>query len=151
MARVERQITTFAQPERVWEILADLETVERWNPSVAWATCGHPPTGLGARRTCALRPLGQIDEIVSVWEPRARIGFAIGPHGAVRSAETEIALRERSGGTQIVAIADYHLSFGPLGPAVDRVVVRRQMARMLDASLSGLKDYVERPTAKEWQ
>jgi hypothetical protein len=46
-------------------------------------------------------------------------------------------------GTRVTATADYHLAFGPIGPVIDRIAVKRQMARMLEQSLAGLKEHME--------
>ena len=53
------------------------------------------------------------------------------------------ANRQHAGGTQVAATADYHLAFGPLGPVIDRISVKRQMAQMLDDALAGLKEHIE--------
>jgi hypothetical protein len=52
-------------------------------------------------------------------------------------------LTETPHGTRVTAEADYHVAFGPLGPVIDRIAVKRQMARMLDDALAGLKDNME--------
>ena len=54
-----------------------------------------------------------------------------------------MALTATAEGTRVTATADYHPAFGPLGPVVDRVAMQRQMTRMLDAALAGLKEHVE--------
>ena len=143
MAQIERTIEISADRDAVWATVADLENVADWNPNISSATCGEGLAGLGATRTCHLSQGGHIDEVVSEWDDGHRLAFAIGSHGGIRSADMAMALASAGEATRVTAVADYHLAFGPLGPVIDRIVVKRQMARMLDAALVGLKEHVE--------
>ena len=157
MSHLERSIEINAEREAVWVIVADLGAVAEWNPGVVAADCGGATSGVGATRTCHLAPAGRLDEVVTEWIEGEQIWFAIGSRGAIRSADMGLVLDETlppaavadagplgpRPSTQVTAIVDYHLAFGPLGPVIDRLTVRRLMARMLDASLTGLKNHVE--------
>ena len=147
MAHIKRTIEITADRQAVWSVLADLEDVARWNPNICAVELrdGQEP-GMGTGRTCHLTNGGHIDETIAVWEPGQRLQFAIGSHGGIRSADMAMQLTETAAGTQVEAIADYHVAFGPLGPVIDRLAVKRQMARMLDAGLAGLKEHVENQT-----
>ncbi len=125
-------------------MISDLEAVADWNPGVVEAVCGEPATGPGAQRTCRLSPVGTLHEVVSEWEPERALWFAVGRHGAIRSADLGLELTARDADrTTVRAVADYHLAFGPLGPVIDHLTVRRSFGRMLDQSLAGLKAHVE--------
>jgi hypothetical protein len=143
MSRIERTIDVSAGVDLVWATVSDLPRVTDWNPNVAAAACEGPVGGVGATRTCDLMPRGRIDEVVARWEPGKEIWFAIGSHGGVRSADMGIVLTPGSASTTVTAVTDYHLAFGPLGPVVDRLTMRRAMTRMMDASLQGLKEHIE--------
>ena len=146
MARITRTIEISAERPTVWAAVADLEGVADWNPNVAAAECPGNVAGVGAVRRCSLRGGGTIDEVVSEWQDGTRLRFAIGNHGGIRSADMGFDLAEDAVGTRATAVADYHLAFGPLGPVLDRMVVRHQMTRMLDAALAGLKNTIEATT-----
>jgi hypothetical protein len=143
MVHIERDIKISADRALVWEVIADLESVAAWNPNVSGATCDNGPRGLGTARTCHLAQGGHIDEVVSEWDAGYGVQFAIGRHGGIRSADMGMVVSTSGGGTQVTAIADYHLAFGPLGPVIDRISVKRQMAEMLDEALAGLKEHIE--------
>jgi uncharacterized protein YndB with AHSA1/START domain len=143
MTRIARKIEITTDPPAVWATIADLEHVAGWNPNVESATCTAGAAGLGTARTCRLSGGGHIDEVVSEWEEGTRLWFAIGNHGGIRSADMGFHLTETPHGTRVTAEADYHVAFGPLGPVIDRIAVKRQMARMLDDALAGLKDNME--------
>lgn len=141
--RIERTIEISAERSAVWRVLADLENVADWNPTVVSVSCGSGPAGLGSTRTCSFAFGGHIDEVVSEWEPGHRLQFAVGSHGGIRSADMATVLADSPGGTRTMATVDYHLAFGPLGPVIDRIAVRRQIGRMLEVSLAGLREHVE--------
>ena len=143
MAQIETTIEISADSGAVWSAIADLEGVADWNPNVAAASCSSDSTGLGATRTCHLAQGGRIDEVVCEWDDGRRLQFAIGSHGGIRSADMGIDIMPTAGGTQVTATADYHLAFGPLGPVIDRLAVKRQITRMLATALAGLKEHVE--------
>ena len=142
MSRIERSIEIAARRGAVWSTIADLESVAAWNPNVKAATCGPVARGTGATRTCELA-LGRVDEVVSDWVDGEQLWFAIGNHGAIRSADMGLVLSPSATGTTVTAIADYHVAFGPLGAVIDRITMKRLMARMLDTSLAGLKRHLE--------
>lgn len=145
MAHIKRSIEIQSDRLSVWTAIAALGDVASWNPNIrAIDFDAGAEVGVGTARTCYLAQGGHIDEIVSDWEPGTRLQFAIGSHGGIRSADMAMELMDTPGGTTTVtAVADYHVAFGPLGPVIDRIAVKRQMARMLDAALDGLKEHVE--------
>ena len=143
MTQIETTIEISADADTVWAAIADLNGVADWNPNVAAASCSSDSAGLGSTRTCQLAHGGQIDEVVSEWDDGRRLQFAIGSHGGIRSADMGLDVTPTASGTRVTATADYHLAFGPLGPVIDRIAVNRQMTRMLDSSLAGLKEHVE--------
>ena len=145
MAHLKRSIQISADRHSVWTAIAALEEVTTWNPNISAVEYDSPgEPGVGTIRTCHLTDGGHIDETISVWEPGSRLQFAIGSHGGIRSADMAMELVEAPDGTSVTAVADYHVAFGPLGPVIDRIAVKRQMSRMLDTALEGLKEHVEK-------
>ncbi len=149
MSRMTRQIEVAADPRTVWSVVGDLESVSVWNPNVKSATCGASAQGLGATRRCELAPRGHIDEVVSEWIDGREVWFALGSHGAIRSADMGTVLTPSANGTIVEAIAEYHLAFGPLGPVIDKLTMKRMMANMLDSGLAGLKQHVEQQGSED--
>ena len=143
MSRIARTTTISADRATVWAAIADLEHVADWNPNVAAASCAAATSGIGAVRQCHLSGGGAIHEVVSAWEVETRLRLAIGSHGAIRSADMGFDLAVAREGTTVTALADYHLAFGPVGPVIDHLAVKRQMTRMLDVALAGLKNTIE--------
>ncbi|MGI9658144.1 MAG: SRPBCC family protein [Gaiellaceae bacterium] len=147
MSRIERSIEIAASQDAVWSTIARLDAVATWNPNVKTAACGQVASGTGATRTCQLA-LGHVDEVVSEWVDGEQLWFAIGSHGAIRSADMGLVLRPSGAGTTVTAIADYHVALGPLGAVINQISMKRLMARMLDTSLAGLKRHLETANAE---
>lgn len=143
MSHVERDIEIHADATEVWAVVADLDFVGDWNPNVVSATTSDGPFGLGTTRSCEFLPSGRIDEVVSAWEPERLVEFNVGRHGGIRHARMAMRLDPAANGTRVTAVSDYELAFGPLGPVMDRLMVQRQLGRMLEHSLDGLKQHVE--------
>lgn len=153
MAHIEQTIEIQAGRQHVWNVVSRLRAVSEWNPNIESATCEQLPggPGVGATRTCYMSRGGHIDEVVSEWDEGRRIQFAIGNHGGIRSADMGLVLADTADGTSVTAIADYHIAYGPLGPVIDRLAVKRQMARMLTDALTGLKEHVQNQKTEETQ
>ena len=72
-AVAEREVG--ATPDRVFEVLADAPSWERWFPNMKrcrWLT--EPPHGVGSRRRVRVGPLEVTEEFV-LWEPGQVWGF----------------------------------------------------------------------------
>lgn len=143
MSHIARDIEIDATPTEVWAVVADLDFVPDWNPNVVAAVCSDGPFGVGTTRTCEFTPSGHIDEVVTAWEPERLLECEVGRHGGIREARMAIELAEQDTATRVTASMNYELAFGPLGPVMDRLVVQRQLGRMLLRSLDGLKQHVE--------
>jgi len=143
MSLIERQIAIDAPRSEVWAVVSDLEGAPSWNPSILEARCQQLKSGLGAKRTCRLKPSGHIEETVTDWIEGKRIEMAIEHAGGVRSARMAIELKDDGTWTSVVTTTEYEPAFGPLGLVMDRLVLYRSMRQMMDRSLAGLKDHVE--------
>ena len=143
MTHIQRQISIDAPRSAVWSVVSDLEGAAGWNPTIVEAHCPESASGLGARRTCRLKPSGVIDETVTDWRVGERIEMLIGQSGGVRSARMAIELQDDGASTSVIATTDYQPAFGPLGLVMDRLVLYRSMRQMMDRSLAGLKTHLE--------
>ena len=144
MARTERRRRVDASQHRIWAVISDLENAAAWNPSIVSAACRPSNArGIGTRRTCFMEPSGRIDEEVTGWDEGRRIEMVVGRNGAIAGAVMSIEIAEDDEGAVVLATIDYRLAYGPLGPVMDVLMVHRQMGRMLERSLEGLKEHVE--------
>lgn len=150
MGSFSEQTIIEAPREQVWEVLAEIGSIERWNPGVkrSYATSAEPG-GEGATRHCDLqrangKPAGQLEERAFDW--REMEGFRIEITESslpFSSAVVSFSLADAGSGTRVAVSPEYALRYGPAGRLLDALVVRRQYAKGMRALLAGLKGYVE--------
>lgn len=151
MTRLSREILIGAARQAVWALISDIGNVAVWNPNVESSECESGAVRVGTIRVCELKRSGRIEEQVSGWIEGEELWFAISRHGAVRSAEIGLVLRDATTpgadrrATTVEAVADYHLAIGPIGPVIDPLTAERLLTETLDETLAGLKSHLERP------
>lgn len=150
MSSFAERTTIDASRERVWGVLAEIGSIQRWNPGVKRSySTSEGPGGEGATRHCDLqRPNGKsagtLEERAFDW--REGEGFKIEITASslpFDRAVISFSLTDTSQGTGVTVSPDYALRFGPLGALLDRAVVRRQYRKGIRGMLDGLKRYVE--------
>ncbi len=130
-----------AEPSTVWGLIADVTAVERWHPSVQTVDLlSERATGLGAARRCNFYDGTSVHEVVTEVEDGKRIRLALSEFSLpMKHFEAEIQLSEtRDGKTQVTFVADYEMKFGVLGKAMNALMVRGQMNKLLGSVLAGL-------------
>jgi Polyketide cyclase / dehydrase and lipid transport len=108
----ERHITVqrrmAASTGSVWALFADFPNLaSHWSGLRATRAIGDQTSGVGARRRVELKPIGSMDETVTVWEDGRRIDTQNQPSASVpfKHAESSLTLEPDDGGT--LATFDY--------------------------------------------
>lgn len=132
-------------PAAVWELLADLEAVASYNPGVrAAAVEGSQRSGVGAKRSCELRPKGRVLEQVTHWEEGHALGLEVIESDWPIHFMRWVTRVELSGtGTRITQALEYQVKFGPLGWLLDHLVMKRKLTSTLDAVFASLVKHAE--------
>ncbi len=147
MSTFREQIQINAKAERVWEILADIGGIARWNPGVqkSWVT-SKTSEGLGASRRCELDGKNYLLEDVIEWNPPQSLTMRITETNMpFKRADIHFALEERGQLTVVTVSPEYELKFGFLGSVLDSLFMRKTYAKGMRALLAGLKRQVEQP------
>ena len=131
--------------ESVWAQIADVTLVENWHPGVATADLlSTDPTGLGATRQCNFYDGSDVvEEIVELHDDhtmRVEIRDFDGPMKSFEATWSLIALE--SGATQITLTMNYEMKLNILGNAMDVLVVKRRMPKLLNKVLARLEHHV---------
>ena len=84
----ERHITVqrrmAAPTDSVWALLADFPNLaSHWNGLRGTKAIGSQTSGVGARRHVELKPIGSMDETVTIWEEGRRLGTENHPSASV--------------------------------------------------------------------
>ena len=129
----ERHITVRRQmaapPDSVWALLADFpDLATHWSGLRSTTAIGDRTSGVGARRHVELKPMGSMEEIVTIWEPGRRIGTRNHPSASVpfRRAESLLTLEPDAAGTAVTFDYRYVPRGGPVGritgPVIDKML-----------------------------
>ena len=128
----ERRITVqrrmAASPDSVWALFADFPNLaSHWSGLRATRAIGGQTSGVGARRHVELKPIGSMDETVTIWVEGRRIDTENHPSVSVpfNRAETTLTLEPDDEGT--LATFDYrYVPRGPIGrftgPLIDKML-----------------------------
>lgn len=113
----------------VWAWFADFPNLaSHWDGLRATRAVGTRTGGLGARRRVDLKPIGSMDETVTVWEDGRRIDTENRPSASVPFKQARSSLTLQPDGDGTLATFDYRYvpRGGPLGrltgPLVDRML-----------------------------
>ncbi len=145
MTQLTTEVHIDAPKEKVWEVLANLGDIYKWNPGVAsshWTS--EQKQGVGASRHCDLQnPSGTLEERAIEW--REGEGYTIDVYESSLPLKNtvEFAIKPEGAGTRVYVTVDYRLKYGPVGALLDVLFVRRQMQKGFDHLLAGLKYHVE--------
>jgi polyketide cyclase/dehydrase/lipid transport protein len=134
MTTIHHEIEAACPPERVWAVLADLEAVQHYNPTVRTAALkGTRRTGVGAERVCDLRPSGRVVERVTHWEDGRAVGLEVAESDwPIRFMRWVTRIEPKGAGSLITQDLEYAMKFGPVGWLLDNLVMRRKLRAALD-------------------
>jgi Polyketide cyclase / dehydrase and lipid transport len=129
----ERHITVqrrmAASTDSVWALFADFPNLAgHWTGVRTTRGIGDQTSGVGARRRVELKPIGSMDEIVTVWEEGRRIDTRNQPSPSVpfKHAESTLTLEPDDDGTLATFDYRYVPGGGPLGrltgPLIDKML-----------------------------
>ena len=145
MPSFSTKIRIAAPLAEVWQVLADLGSIDHWNPGVLHSK-GTPGdiAGVGAGRHCLLAGEKYIDEEVVDWQPGERLTMRIvATNLPLKSADVRFTLSDGGGATLVTVTPDYTVKYGNFGKFLDLLVVRRRYQRGMKVLLSGLKHHIE--------
>ena len=115
----------------VWALFADFPNLaSHWGGLRATRAIGAQIRGVGARRRVELKPIGAMDETVTVWEDGRRIDTRNQPSASVpiKHAASSLMLEPEGEGTLATFGYRYEPRGGPLGrltgPLIDRMLKR---------------------------
>lgn len=132
---------------KVWEILADIRSIDEWNPGVVRSRLiSEAKGGVGARRYCDIKSGNFLREEVIEWTPMERLTLRVFDTDLpFKRVDIQFSLKQRDDGTLVRVRPDYELKYGLLGTLLDLVMVRRQYTKGMRALLRGLKRHCEAP------
>jgi hypothetical protein len=142
--RVQRRMAV--PPDSVWTVIADFPNLaSHWNGLRASTAIDTQTRGIGARRRVQLRPIGRMDETVTVWEEGRRIDTENHPSLSVPFNRAETTFRLDPDGEGTMATFDYR--YVPRGGPIGRLT-GPWIDRMLTGTFTDMMDAVEEVAAQ---
>jgi len=124
---VQRHVA--APPASVWVVCGDFPNLaDHWDGIRASRPIGDQTSGVGARRTVDLKPVGSMVETITAWDEGRAVATANQPSALVpfKKAESRLTLEAAGDGTAITFDYRYVPRGGPLGrltgPVIDRML-----------------------------
>lgn len=149
MTKFSVSVKVDAPTEKVWEVLADLGSIYKWNPGVAHShSTSDAPGGEGATRHCDIQngkiKMGYLEERAFNWCEGE--GYTIDIYASTMPMKSSIVgfdIRPDGDGTIVTVTPEYNMKFGPLGLIMDTLMGRRMFKKGMRGLLAGLKYHVE--------
>lgn len=135
-----------ADVETVWNQIKDVALVENWHPAVKYTDLlSDKPTGLGATRRCNFYDgTDVVEEIIALDEESHSLTIEIREFNAPISkflSHWQVSSTP-SGATQITMTNEYEMKFSILGTALNVLVLKGKMPKLMSKVLSGLDAHI---------
>jgi uncharacterized protein YndB with AHSA1/START domain len=138
--------TTIAAPIKdVWDVLADISEIYKWNPGVFDSHLTSETTeGEGSSRYCNLGGNNYLHERVQLWSPERALTMRVTQTNLpFEHVDIRFRLAPMGGATRVTVSPEYKLKFGIIGSIMDAVYVRKSYSNGMEALLAGLKKFIE--------
>lgn len=143
VAAIDRSRTISADPQAVWDVLADLGSISAWADNIDHSCIlNHSDEPLGATRRVQIGRNALVETITEFDAPYALAYVVDGLPKRVRRFTNRWSLRRVSGGTTVTLTSTVEIGSGPLHKLAERAVCRVQ-TRQSDIMLAGLAHRLE--------
>ena len=148
MKRIEKKLHINAPKQQVWDVIADLGGIQNYNPGVKKSYYNTDlKAGEGAGRICEFYPMGKVDEKATHWNEGNGYSLKIKPVEKVpffKEGDAHFTLTsEDNSKTEVRVIFNYDTTFGPVGWAINKLMLYNNFNKAFEGILKGLKKHIE--------
>ena len=146
MAKIHNEITINAPIEKIWDILTNLELLEKYDPTVKKSTViSTERTNLGAKRKVdMLDGKNWFEEKVAVFNPHETLTYELTACSfPVHKLKHSYSFQKIGDQTKVKQVMEYKVKFGLLGKLLDVLMIRKQSDIGIKKFFGGLKSYAE--------
>ena len=146
MTKLQNERTIRASREKLWNILANLEELEKYDPTVSRSVSRSPSEkGLGAVRKVDMRDgKNWFEEKITAWKPGEILTYQLTACSFPVSGLSHSYTFEDAGDqVRVKQVMEYTIKFGWLGKLMDTLMIRKQTQAGIDKFFDGLKKYSE--------
>ena len=147
MATINNEITINASLDKVWNILTDLELLDKYDPTVKKSTLiSTDKTGIGAKRKVnMLEGKNWFDEKISVFKPNEALTYQLTDCSfPIKGLQHSYSFEKLGNQTKVKQVMEYTVKFGLLGKLLDAMMIRKQTENGIKKFFAGLKSYAEK-------
>jgi uncharacterized protein YndB with AHSA1/START domain len=147
MATLHNEITIDAPIEKIWAALANMEELEKYDPTVLKSTATtETKEGLGAARKVEMRDgKNWFQEKVTIFKPNEALEFELTACSfPVHQLKHSYSFQTSGNQTKVKQVMQYQVKFGLLGRIMDSLMIRRKSDKGIKQFFAGLKSYVEK-------
>lgn len=147
MAIIHNEIIVCASVDKLWNILADLELLDKCDPTVKKSTLlSTEKTGLGAKRKVdMLDGKNWFEEKVTVFKPYESLTYQLTDCSfPVKGLKYSYSFEKIGERTRVTQVMDYTIKFGLFGKLLDNILIRKQYDSGIKKFFGGLKSYAEK-------
>jgi len=147
VATIRNEITISAPVEKIWQALAEIDWLEKYDPTVKKSTAlTAAKNGIGAKRKVEMRDgKNWFEEQCTLHQPNEALTYELTACSFPVHSLTHSYSFERAGNqTKVKQIMQYEMKFGVLGKIMDSLAVRNQSDKGIKKFLTGLKSFTEK-------
>lgn len=147
MTILTNEITILAPIENVWAALANIDTLDQYDPTVKKSTSTTRETsGVGAKRKVdMLDGKNWFEEEVTVCKPNEALAFELTSCSfPIEQLTHRYSFETDGNSTKVKQIMQYRVKFGLFGKLLDAVIIRKQSDSGIKKFMSGLKSFAEK-------
>ena len=147
MAIVRNEITINAGPEKIWNILSDLECLAKYDPTVKKSTLiAGEKAGIGAKRKVDMVDgKNWFEEKITVFDPQKTLTYELTDCSfPMQKLKHSYSFESNGSQTKVIQIMDYTVKFALLGKLLDYIMIRKQTNAGIKKFFSGLKQFAEK-------
>lgn len=146
MATINNEIIINASLDKVWNILTDLELLDKYDPTVKKSTLiSADKTGIGAKRKVnMLDGKNWFDEKVTVFTPNEALTYQLTDCTfPMKDLKHSYSFEKIGNQTKVKQVMEYTVKFGLFGQLLDSLMIRKQSDKGTKKFFAGLKNYAE--------
>lgn len=146
MTTLHNEITVNASIEKVWDILSNLEALDKYDPTVKKsALISSEKSGVGAKRKVNMKDgKNWFEEKITAWKPNETLTYQLTDCSfPINGLKHSYSFQKTGNQTRVIQVMEYKVKFGLLGKLLDRLMIRKQTDNGIKKFFAGLKNYAE--------
>lgn len=147
MGKLVNNITINASVDKIWDILTDLELLDKTDPTVKKATLiSENKTGIDAKRKVLMQDgKNWFDEKITVFKPNEELVYQLTDCSfPIKGLKHTYRFQKSGNQTNVQQVMEYTVKFGFMGVLMDKIMIGKQFNSGINKFLNGLKSYAEK-------